>query len=149
MPNLLLLYHLPTPPTSAPLERGTRLRTLSLGTAVLQGQIRRRTAKIIFVFLRIWGGAIKNSPFSESLGDAEGGTWTHMREPSLRPERSASANSATSAFFSADWILSQRLVLSTWAIIYACFLKIKHLCECRIGDGRKICTLDRNRFLSG
>ena len=28
---------------------------------------------------------------------AEGGTWTHMREPSLRPERSASANSATSA----------------------------------------------------
>ena len=48
-----------------------------------------------------------------SFLSAEGGTWTHMREPSLRPERSASANSATSAFY-AHWILSQRCVLSTW-----------------------------------
>ena len=72
----------------------------------------------------------KKTRFSASfIGSAEGGTWTLMSVSSLRPERSASANSATSAcfvrieFYLKGWFCQPKL------IFYRKYIMISPLCN--------------------
>ena len=119
MPYLLLLYHLPDP-FAWLYERffNPEQHELFMNQSVKISGI----CGTVFWFLA--NKKTRIASLFQGYSCAEGGTWTLMRLLSLRPERSASANSATSAFRMAECILSQRHVLSTeCTVISRGFLK--------------------------